>query len=352
MHWNYRAAGSPPPAPGRDHPLQIHLSPELLEAPTFYVDYEAGLDTNTGTTRSPFKTIAFAVEVSRQSLVKPCTVILLPGIHFLASTIELSAVDTGLTITSAPGASQGDVWVSGGVKLNSNWSKAPGNRHVYMTRVKSGFNVSGLNTLNDLRRLTLARYPNADPELCRDCWEPAEAVTNWPADVSCIGQARVIYKDLRNCGPDGKHLADGTPCKNDSAMWDTYNTYTNGHGGCCSVWEGDDSPYGRMGDYYCGNSSAGGWVGNNDPRGGDHSQGQNPILPSGMVYNATLSPGVAALSSAAGGRLTVWRHQVTISLFALCVLCFAAYILLPLSVYYLLLVHYFLSVHYLLLTSS
>ena len=41
------------------------------------------------------------------------------------------------------------------------------------------------------------------------------------------------------------------PCKNDSAMWPTYNTYSNGHGGCCAIWSGDDSPYGPMGAGAC-----------------------------------------------------------------------------------------------------
>ena len=60
----------------------------------------------------------------------------------------------------------------------------------------------------------------------------------------------------QDCDADHK-LPSGQPCKNDSAMWDTYNTYSNGHGGCCSVWSGDGSPYGPMGNYFCGNSSAG-----------------------------------------------------------------------------------------------
>ena len=44
-------------------------------------------------------------------------------------------------------------------------------------------------------------------------------------------------------------------------------------GGCCAAWSGDDSPYGPMGNYFCGNSSAGGWVGYMDPRMDNHSQG-------------------------------------------------------------------------------
>jgi hypothetical protein len=54
-----------------------------------------------------------------------------------------------------------------------------------------------------------------------------------------------------------------------------YNTYSNGHGGCCAAWSGDHSPYGPMGNYFCGNSSAGGWVGFNDPRGQPGDPGYN-----------------------------------------------------------------------------
>jgi hypothetical protein len=267
---------------------------------SFYVDFASGSDEDPGSHHRPFKTIAQAVAATRRTAAKPCTVLLLPGVHFLERTIELNAQDSGLTISGLPGAE--DVWISGGRRLHPKWTKVPGPGFIYKTAVEPGFNVSGLNTLKDLRRLTLARYPNGDPELCRTCWEPAEAVTNWPADVACVGKAHVVYKDLRVCGPDGL-------CKRDSAMWDTYNTYTNGHGGCCAVWEGDLSPFGPMGSYYCGNSSAGGWVGYNDPRGDNLTQGQSPILPSGMEYNASLSPGLAALKSAKGGRLTVWRNQ-------------------------------------------
>ena len=85
---------------------------------------------------------------------------------------------------------------------------------------------------------------------------------------------QVVYKDLRDC--DNNYLLpDGQPCKNNSAMWDSYNTYSSGHGGCCAAWPGDQSPYGPMGNYFCGNSSAGGWVGFNDPRGNPGDPGYN-----------------------------------------------------------------------------
>ena len=89
----------------------------------------------------------------------------------------------------------------------------------------------------------------------------------------------------RDCDNDKKIASGplaGQPCKNDSAMWDTYNTYSNGHGGCCAAWSGDQSPYGPMGNYFCGNASAGGWVGFNDPRGMPGSSGINGTLDNGQ----------------------------------------------------------------------
>jgi hypothetical protein len=90
-----------------------------------------------------------------------------------------------------------------------------------------------------------------------------QGIKEWHKNTSCVGKASVVYKDLRDCDNDKKIASGplaGQPCKNDSAMWDTYNTYSNGHGGCCAAWSGDQSPYGPMGNYFCGNSSAGGWV--------------------------------------------------------------------------------------------
>lgn len=80
------------------------------------------------------------------------------------------------------------------------------------------------------RRATRARYPNAGAaegaEICtHNCW--ANGIKEWHKNTSCVAQATVIYKDLRVCDND-KKLPSGEPCKNDSAMFDTYNTYSNG----------------------------------------------------------------------------------------------------------------------------
>jgi hypothetical protein len=64
-----------------------------------------------------------------------------------------------------------------------------------------------------------------------------------------------------------------------------------------------------MGDYFCGNSSAGGWVGYDDPRQGNRTQGLSPALPYGFDYDAKAHPKVANIKSAAGAVLHVWRAQ-------------------------------------------
>ena len=144
-------------------------------------------------------------------------------------------------------------------------------------------------------------------ELCTDCWH-GSSMKRWHPDLGCVGKARTVYKDLRDCD-DNHLLPDGNPCKNDSAMWDTYNTYSNGHGGCCSVWSGDGSPYGPMGNYFCGNSSAGGWVGYDDPRQGNRSQGLSPALPVGFDYDPTNAPILQTLKNPEGAVVHVWRAE-------------------------------------------
>lgn len=253
----------------------------------------------TGDPARPFRTVERALQEVRAGRrhgdLSGRAIVLQRGNHFLKETVALGPEDSGLTFTAAPGLCDGDVVVSGGVLLEASWSKSSrpstANHTIWVT--KTPFDaIPGLSTLNPHRRVTRAREPDASPaegaELCTSCWH--NGVTRWHKDLRCVGKAKTIYIDLRGCDAD-KLLPDGSPCKNDSAMWDTYNTYSNGHGGCCGAWPGDSSPFGPMGNYFCGNSSAGGWVGFNDPRGnpGDPgyngSQGLSAQLPFGFDFD-------------------------------------------------------------------
>ena len=264
-------------------------------------------------------------------------IILEPGTHFIDQTIQLGPADNGLTLSAAPGSAPGSVIISGGVPLTSKWTKSSrkgsGDAVIWEIRVppvlKQGF--KGLTTLKPHRRVTRSRYPNARPsqgaELCTDCW--TRGVVRWHQNTTCVGKARTVYQDLRDCDNNGL-LPSGGPCKNDSAMFDTYNTYSNGHGGCCAAWSGDHSPYGPMGSYFCGNSSAGGWVGYNDPRGMpglsgisgrldntsqityaayNGSQGLSAQLPWGFDYSNESHPILDTIKHPAGAILHVWRDQ-------------------------------------------
>ena len=84
---------------------------------------------------------------------------------------------------------------------------------------------------------------------------------------------------------------------------------TLGVGGCCSPWSGDASPYGPMGNYFCGNSSAGGWVGYDDPRQGNRAQGLSPALPVGFTYDPAKFPQMAGWKDPSGAVMHVWRAQ-------------------------------------------
>lgn len=314
-----QSCGVTPPVPSTADNLQRNLPKQQVfhKAFSIFVDVIHGSDTaGKGTIDSPVKTIPFGLSLlqklpagGRDSRM----LIMRAGVYFLDQTIVLGVADSGLTLTSYDNE---QVWISGGMALSPKWKKDPlwpdPKANVYVTDVPKDIpTIKGLTTVEPHRRAILAREPNCDPELSKGaCWHAQEDITSWYHDLSCVGQATVVYKDLRDCQPGGV-LPDGSPCKADSAMWDTYNTYANGYGGCCEVWAGDWSPYGRMGSYYCGNSSAGGWVGDQDPRGDNSTQGLSPLLPQGFDYNSSSKGGKALhqLGNLKGGILNVWRAQ-------------------------------------------
>ena len=317
---------------GVTRPTEVAVAPAPLSLPAdgvaFHVDHEHGDDATAtpGSDAAPFRTVHRALAAARAApLGVPKSIVLKAGIHYLNATIELGAADSGLTITAAPG-DEGKVTVSGGVLLSPTWtksSKGNASANIWETDVPKGLkSFKGLTTLEPHRRVTRAREPNALPsegaELCTDCWH--NGVTRWHHKLDCIGKAQVVYKDLRDCDDDKKIASGplaGQPCKNDSAMWDTYNTYSSGHGGCCAAWPGDQSPYGPMGNYFCGNSSAGGWVGYNDPRGQNHVQGLSAQLPYGFDYDKVSPNGrpqdaydfLSSMKDPKGAIMHVWRDQ-------------------------------------------
>jgi hypothetical protein len=198
---------------------------------TFYVDATKGSDSfGSGKIGAPFATIEKAMGALRAALA-PRTLILRAGVHYLKQTLALTPADSGLTISGMPDGTE-VAWISGGALLPPlKWEKVAGDAHgTYVTQLPADAPPvdAGLQTLSPHKRVTRARFPNGDPELCTSCWN-SEATHLWHNDLSCIGKARVVYKNLVDCDSNHK-LPDGSPCKDDSGMWDTYNTWSNGHG--------------------------------------------------------------------------------------------------------------------------
>ena len=132
-----------------------------------FVDPINGTDTGAGTIADPLKSLIAAVNTSRVSSRGSGAVIQLrAGIYYLPETVVLGPQDSGLTIT----AYQNEVAeLSGGVLLSGlQWKaqSATNGARIYSARVDAHLVPAGLSALQiNGNRATLARYPNANPEL-------------------------------------------------------------------------------------------------------------------------------------------------------------------------------------------
>jgi hypothetical protein len=82
-------------------------------ATAVFVDAAKGKDTNPGTLASPLRTLAAAQTAARRS--KPATIELRAGVYYLGATLELTALDSGLTIQAYNGE---NVTISGAQPLS------------------------------------------------------------------------------------------------------------------------------------------------------------------------------------------------------------------------------------------
>lgn len=123
-----------------------------------------GSDTHSGTREQPFLTPARARQAAREAAgAAPVTVTFRGGIYFLPEPLILTPEDSGgpdapVVYTSFPGET---VVLSGGVPLCPEWTPHEG--AILKTRVPEGFDVDQL--FLDGQQLTLARYPNYDPDV-------------------------------------------------------------------------------------------------------------------------------------------------------------------------------------------
>ncbi len=98
------------PPPPRDDVL-AQINPLTSSASQFYVDPVNGNDNNNGSLDFPFLTIVRAVEASRATDLKPSSIILRQGYHFITQTVNLTAEDSGLQFVNFEGEVRVLCWI-------------------------------------------------------------------------------------------------------------------------------------------------------------------------------------------------------------------------------------------------
>jgi hypothetical protein len=277
-----------------------------------YVDANAveGLVACDGSLQRPLPSLQGALDLSRE-IGDPynTTILLRRGIHALDKTIQLGALDSGISLVGYAGE---EVWISGGIEIRADtkWSwDCDLNLEVRvanLTDLLGGRKVPKVASLfAPNKRLIRARYPNGDPELSQwgynspDKYKysiPPEQVLEWHRPPK--GKVPTFtFVDLT-------HPPQGVPVKNDSAQSD-FNTYASGKGGVCAdVW-GPDAD-----SYWCSNASSGGWA-EVDRECAVTGQLQ---IPDGMTYNLTSPVGQRMNKlwggfAAVGGIVHSWHSQ-------------------------------------------
>ena len=212
------------------------------DAHNFFVDAMSGNDANDGSKGAPLRTIAAAVDATRTHAGQPRAIFLRSGTHRLKTTIALGPADSGLNISAYNGE---NATVSGGRALAGlEWKPTTLNgQQVFAASTRGQDLPQGVPALQiGGQRATLARYPNANPEL--DLF-PAGYITEsttW-APPQFHGET---CDANRQCGVS-KNV---TLAVDASKEWHgMFQNYTVGEGGACERFVDFRSPW-CSGDFY------------------------------------------------------------------------------------------------------
>lgn len=217
-------------------------------------------------------------------------ILLHDGVHLLNATLNLSAADSGLRISAAPGET--NAWLSGGVELsNLEWQAAKGkpkgvfvaNVSAYSLKEITGLYSVDAETYAPSFRWQRARYPNGLWErdlwgLCstNDCLDLGPAYTTpqrWGGETSgenasVTGAAAIPKAEIKAWWPAGNATTGGwgrpqqhpflnatqggeacAPGSKNCTTWE----FTLGCGGPCKLWGSwDSSPANSGCQYWCG----------------------------------------------------------------------------------------------------
>ena len=276
----------------------------------FFVDAAVGKDAAIGSQAAPFATISRAIDATRaartgsSSTKTTACIVLRGGVHHLAAAVQLTAADSGLTMSGMEGDEP--AWVSGGVPLGAlSWSAydITNSNNIYVATIPASIDISympGLNTLQQgamPTRLFRATYPDYDQEQFNGTLPNDRDVMTW-VKPPIMDIPELFYKDLAAMG-----------LKDDSTMKE-YNIYATARGGPCAHWANDGDEWA----YVCSNSTAGGWE---EIERGLASTGQLGF-PVAMLFNSSRFPNFAnwTMPPAADSsdwsntpQITVWHNQ-------------------------------------------
>eukprot|EP00756_Hemistasia_phaeocysticola_P045314 Hpha_TRINITY_DN19072_c0_g1::TRINITY_DN19072_c0_g1_i1::g.138383::m.138383 len=213
------------------------------DVPTFFVDPVSGDDAADGSEPHPFLTVERAVSATRgRALGSAAKVLLRGGRHELRRTIMLTAEDSGLLIQGFPDE---EVEVSGGLNLTGlKWEPVAGREGVYrcsLAQYQAALGDRGVPALRHRgKRVTLARYPNANPELTLF---PKGYVTNFTA-WGLPKYEGTVCEQGKQCG-----VSQNLTIPQSVAWKGMYQNFTLGVGGSCSRYDPPHSPW-CSGDFY------------------------------------------------------------------------------------------------------
>ena len=215
--------------------------PQPVNGLTIYVDPTSGSDSDPGTRAQPLASISAAVAASRRrtQVDDPATIILRKGTYYLNQTIELDARDSHLTITAYEDE---EAIVSGGVLLAGlKWEQVAVGSDVHVASLAGRALPRGVPALHHRgQRATLARYPNANPELDTFPLGYVMDATIWlpPKYHGKVCDPNVL------CGKSENHTIAVS-----DAWHGMFQNYTVGIGGACERYDPPYSPW-CSGDFY------------------------------------------------------------------------------------------------------
>jgi len=228
----------------------------------FYVAVD-GKDSNPGSMKAPFGTLAKAVDATRKASAKPGTIVLRAGSYLLSDTILLGPSDSELTVQNYNGE---EVWLSGARVIKPQWKPYGSTGKIFVAGLSStgiddikGFHVNG-------KRAIRARYPNADPEFG-------------------FG-SKLKAKSFLPVKPPSEFIDvyPNAPIRNTSS---SFTHFVLGIGGPCQFFT---PPAG----YWCGKHTQGG--------GGAQYRG----TPGGINYDKSVLPN-SPYKNATGAVIQMWR---------------------------------------------